>query len=156
VRPWAALRCAAFEAERGRLSVMTARMVKVLIVDDEPTTRFVIRRFVQDLGHITIEASDGLRAWHILNDNQDIDLMITDLMMPEKSGEELIRQVRSSETLRMLRVLVITSKCEPDVLRHLADLGASGFVRKPITRHLNTVIQRVLAPGELPHPTKLL
>jgi len=143
-------------AHRGTLLDMRDRVAKVLIVDDEPTTRFVLKRFVHDLGHVVIEASDGQRAWEILGDNPDFDLVITDLLMPRLTGEQLIQQVRASATLKALPILVITSKDDYEELRHLSDLGASGFARKPLTPHVRSVIQRVLEPGELPPATKLL
>jgi CheY-like chemotaxis protein len=130
-------------------------MAKVLIVDDEPTTRFLIRRFVHDLGHMVIESSNGRRAWDVLWDNRDIDLLITDLMMPEMTGEGLIQMVRASSELKKLPILVITGQTEADELKYLVDLGASGFARKPITPGIKSVIQRVLLPGELPDASKL-
>lgn len=131
-------------------------MAKVLIVDDEPTTRFMIRRFVHDLGHMVIESSNGRRAWDVLWDNRDIDLLITDLLMPEMSGQGLIQLVRASGELRKLPILVITGDTEADELQYLVQLGASAFARKPITPAIRQVIQRVLLPGELPAPTLLL
>lgn len=125
-------------------------MAKVLIVDDEPTTRFMIRRFVHDLGHWVVESSNGRRAWDVLWDNRDIDLVITDLLMPEMTGEGLIQMIRSSAELKKLPILVITGNTEADELKYLADLGATGFARKPITPAIRAVIQRVLIPGELP------
>lgn len=130
-------------------------MAKVLIVDDEPTTRFMVRRMVQDLGHWVVEASNGRRAWDLLWDNRDVDLLITDLLMPELTGEGLMQLVRASPELKKLPILVITGNTEADELRYLADLGASGFVRKPITPAIKAVIQRVLLPGELPDALKL-
>ena len=130
-------------------------MAKVLIVDDEPTTRFMIRRFVHDLGHVVIESSNGRRAWDVLWDNRDVDLLITDLMMPEMTGEGLIQMVRSSSELKKLPILVITGQTEADELKYLVDLGASGFARKPVTPAIKSVIARVLLPGELPEPIKL-
>jgi CheY-like chemotaxis protein len=130
-------------------------MAKVLIVDDEPTTRFLIRRFVHDLGHWVIESSNGRRAWDVLWDNRDIDLLITDLLMPEMSGQGLIQLVRSSQELKKLPIIVITADSEADELQYLAGLGASAFARKPITPVIRQLIQRVLEPGELPEATQL-
>jgi CheY-like chemotaxis protein len=130
-------------------------MAKVLIVDDEPTTRFLIRRFVHDLGHTVIESSNGRRAFDVLWDNRDIELLITDLLMPELSGEGLIQRVRGSQELKGLPILVVTGDHEADEIRYLASLGASGFARKPITPLIRQLIQRVLEPGVLPDATQL-
>ncbi|MET0287984.1 MAG: response regulator [Polyangiales bacterium] len=131
-------------------------MAKVLIVDDEPATRFLIRRFVHELGHVVIESSNGRRAWDILWDNRDIDLLITDLMMPELSGQGLIQMVRQSNELKRLPILVITGDTEANELEYLAGLGASAFARKPVTPTIREMIQRVLQPGQLPSATTLL
>jgi CheY-like chemotaxis protein len=131
-------------------------MAKVLIADDEPTTRFLIRRFVHDLGHWVIESSNGRRAWDVLWDNRDIDLLITDLLMPELSGQGLIQLVRSSHELKKLPIIVITADSEADELQYLAGLGASAFARKPITPAIRQLIERLLQPGELPEATQLL
>ena len=130
-------------------------MAKVLIVDDEPTTRFLIRRFVHDLGHWVIESSNGRRAWDVLWDNRDVDLVITDLMMPEMTGEGLLQMIRASSEHKKLPVLVITGQSEADELKYLVDLGASGFARKPITPNVKSLIQRVLMPGDLPDALSL-
>jgi len=132
------------------------KMAKVLIVDDDPTTRFLIRRFVHDLGHWVVESSNGRRAWDVLWDNRDIDLLITDLLMPEMSGDGLIQLVRSSAELKKLPILVITGNTEADELSYLVTLGASGFTRKPVGPSIRGIIERVLLPGELPDALKLM
>lgn len=121
-------------------------MAKVLIVDDEPTTRFLLRRYVHELGHKVVESSNGRRAWDVLWDNRDIDLLITDLMMPEMGGQGLIQLVRSSADLRKMPILVITGDAEADELQFLKEIGATGFVRKPVMPSVRETIQRVLAP----------
>lgn len=70
---------------------MSAQILSVLVVDDEPVVRRLVAREVERLGRATVvEAADGLEAQRILQDS-DFDLVITDVMMPGLDGLGLMR-----------------------------------------------------------------
>jgi two-component system chemotaxis response regulator CheY len=105
---------------------------RVLVVDDSQTMRmFIIFQLIKLLPGVQLmDAENGLDAIEKLK-NQDVDLILTDMNMPELDGAGVIRAVRQvfkKET----PIIVITSKGEiPDRERGLA-LGANGYLTKPL------------------------
>jgi two-component system, cell cycle sensor histidine kinase and response regulator CckA len=78
----------------------------VLVVDDEEAVRLFVARVVQEAGYQTTTASDGPEAIEAASKLQSIDLLITDLMMPKMSGDELARRLRMNQP--SLKVLHLT------------------------------------------------
>jgi two-component system chemotaxis response regulator CheY len=106
-------------------------MKTILIVEDSLTTRALIRAVIDELGDIeTVEASSGFEALKMLP-QQDYDLIITDINMPDINGLELISFVRNNPRYnRMPIVIVSTERSEEDRNRGMA-LGATAYVAKP-------------------------
>jgi CheY-like chemotaxis protein len=84
--------------------------IAILAVDDEPGVLALVRRCLDDQRITLIEASSGKEALDQLPNSPTIDLLITDLRMPEMEGDELARQVRAMEP--HLRILYLTSHAE--------------------------------------------
>jgi len=72
------------------------RRKTILIVDDEPRIRTLLERQIKTAGYATLEAKDGDEALMILKNNQgiDIDLLILDIMLPQKSGLEIFETIK--------------------------------------------------------------
>lgn len=68
-------------------------MARILIVDDEENVRFTLAKTLKGHHHEVYEASDGDRALELLNE-QDIDLVVTDILMPNREGLETIQEIR--------------------------------------------------------------
>jgi two-component system, chemotaxis family, chemotaxis protein CheY len=105
----------------------------ILIVDDSPAMRRVVRRVV-DLSGVQVgrylEAGDGKQALAVLR-SEWVDLILSDINMPEMDGEELLLEVRKDETLKSIPVLVVsTDQTEARIAQMLA-LGADGYISKP-------------------------
>jgi len=80
--------------------------ISVLIVDDEESVRRFVERVLVDAGYRIVVASDGPEAIEIASKADKIDLLITDMIMPEMQGDELARRLRNSEP--QLKVLYLT------------------------------------------------
>ncbi len=107
--------------------------MKILVVDDFQTMRRIVRSVLKDLGFTNIvEADDGLKALEILNDDK-IDFIISDWNMPEMSGIELLKAVRSSETLKDLPFLMVTAEGKSDQVLEAARNKVNNYVVKPFT-----------------------
>jgi two-component system chemotaxis response regulator CheY len=105
----------------------------ILIVDDSPAMRRVVRRVV-DLSGVQVgkylEAGDGRQALAVLR-SEWVDLIMTDINMPEMDGEELLLAVRDDESLSSIPLLVVsTDQSEARIAQMLA-LGANGYISKP-------------------------
>lgn len=109
-------------------------MARILVVDEDPTARRVIRALLEDAGHEVVEASDGGRGLDAFGEEVP-DLVITELYMDGMDGIEFLRAIR--RTWPSEPVLVMSSRTGPNVRRLLKVaevLGASGLLDKPIVQ----------------------
>ena len=105
-------------------------MKKILIVDDSKTTRQVLNLSLTDAGFSITEAVDGLDATHFLEEEQ-YDLMITDLKMPRMDGLELTRKVRASEKHKYIPIIILTTESAEEKKLEGKAAGASCWIVKP-------------------------
>ena len=121
-------------------------MAHILVVDEDQTTRMVIRTLLEDAGHEVVEAANGSEGLRALVDRVP-DLIITELYMDGMDGIELLRRVRKAWPSEP--VLVMSSRSGLDAARLLQVaqvLGASGLLDKPIVeRHLLDAVGAILA-----------
>ena len=109
-------------------------MKKIVLAEDDRHVRKVITKMVEAMGYACLQCSTGIRALHALEDNAGVSLLITDMVMPELSGEELIKIVRGRNETRNLPIVIISGLTGYDEIAHLLDLGASRFLSKPVDR----------------------
>jgi len=117
----------------------------ILIVDDSETVRQVLHLTLANAGFDVVEAVDGVDALNKLPDAQ-IDMLITDLNMPNMDGIELINRVRQGDSHRFMPIVMLTT--ESSELKKLAgsEAGASGWIVKPFKpEQLLKVVKMVLA-----------
>ena len=88
------------------------------------------------MGFESIEASDGLRAWQVLEDNPDVELVVSDVMMPNLDGRQLVRRVRDEDRLAGLPVILISDFIRTSEVSSLLDDGATAFLPKPLNPEL--------------------
>ncbi len=116
--------------------------MSILIVDDERNTRRMIQAFLNAAGHTDIlEAASAREAFQYLGiaeqesqPNTDIDLILMDLLMPELSGVEACRIIRSHPAYADIPLIVVTASEDMEKLEASYDAGASDYIRKPIHR----------------------
>ena len=105
---------------------------RILIVDDDPSTRFVLRLVLEREGYFVLEASDGGKALEMLETDPLPDVVAADLMMPIVSGFELVERLRSQPRTVAIPIVVVTSN--PDAARRLSSSGmVDAIVSKPFT-----------------------
>ena len=105
-------------------------MPKVLIVDDSPTIRKMVRASLTPLGFEFDEAGNGLEAIERLAISH-FDAMVLDMNMPDMHGLEVIRYTRSYEQYQALPILVLTTRNEPEVRAEALSAGANLYRTKP-------------------------
>lgn len=102
-------------------------MSRILVVDDEPDMRFIVRHFLETAGHEVVEASHGGAA--LLSVYQSApDLVITDIMMPVMGGLELIGRLRADPVTAAIPILVVSADTELAV-------AADAALSKPVWPH---------------------
>ncbi len=105
-------------------------MAKILIAEDDSTTRLMLARALESMGHQILLSPDGAHALETLECNPGISLLISDMVMPKMDGRALINAVRQ----RGLKVTLVIMSAVVGV-REIADLldqGATFFLAKPI------------------------
>lgn len=119
--------------------------LRVLLVDDSLTARNHIKRVLTSLGIPTIStASNGVEAIEILS-NQDFDVIITDLNMPEMDGLQLTEFVRSEMGNSYVPILMVTSEPDQARLGHVLQAGVSAVCDKPFEpASIREILYRVL------------
>jgi type II secretory ATPase GspE/PulE/Tfp pilus assembly ATPase PilB-like protein/ActR/RegA family two-component response regulator len=105
---------------------------KVLVVDDDATTRMVVRGLLQKLGFTVREVGDGTEAVQLLKSDPIWDLVVLDLDMPLLEGRDVLRVLRSYVPTTTLPILVLTGTPDADAETEVLELGADDYVRKPI------------------------
>ena len=120
-------------------------MKTILIVEDSATTRALIRAVIDEIGEFeTVEASSGFEALKMLP-QQQYDLIITDINMPDINGLELISFVRNNPRFTHLPIVIVsTERSEEDKKRGMA-LGATAYVTKPFKSfELQEIIKKTI------------
>jgi DNA-binding response OmpR family regulator len=126
---------------------------KVLIVDDDQITRRLIAHHVNQMGHCSIQSSNGRVALTTLMDNPDIQLLITDVMMPELDGPSLVAKLRAQTRFDDLKIIMISGIAKPNEIADLLDQGVSLFMPKPLNiEDLRRNIHHCMRPKRVTQP----
>ena len=107
--------------------------MKVLLAEDSPVMRRLLSSYLQSWGFDVDEASDGQQAWERYQ-STEYSLVLTDWMMPEMDGMELIRRIREVSENRFVYVVLLTQKTEQEDLVKAMDSGADDYLAKPFHR----------------------
>jgi two-component system, cell cycle sensor histidine kinase and response regulator CckA len=89
-----------------RMKRTPSRPISVLIVDDEPSVQKFVARVLSDAGYLTTVAGDGPEALEAASKMEEFDILVTDVMMPQMTGDELGRRLRAQRP--SLKVLYLT------------------------------------------------
>lgn len=112
---------------------MPDKNLKFLVVDDFSTMRRIVRNLLKELGFMNIdEAEDGAIALRKLQEG-DFDFVVSDWNMPNMDGLTMLQNVRASETLKSIPVLMVTAESKKENIIAAAQAGASGYIVKPFT-----------------------
>ena len=119
---------------------------KIMTVDDSASIRQMVGFTLRNAGYEVIESEDGAEALKLL-DGQDIDMLVTDLNMPNVDGIELIRRVRQRAATKFIPIIMLTTESQEEKKLQGKEAGATGWIVKPFKpEQLINVIGRVM-PG---------
>ena len=119
----------------------------VLIVDDSSSMRAVIKRTIKVSGFNVgeyLEAANGKEALKVLG-NEWIDIVLTDINMPDMNGFELLTEMKKDQILNSTPVVMVTTEGSEKRMQESIELGANGYIKKPfrpeeIKRTLNNIM----------------
>jgi CheY-like chemotaxis protein len=123
-------------------------MARILLTDDDESFRRMLRLTLVRMGHTVDEARDGVQAWTVYQ-TQPADLVIMDLIMPEKEGLETIRQFRKSKIA--VKILAISGGGRVDardMLTVAKQFGADAALAKPFSNEELAQALKLLLPAK--------
>ena len=104
----------------------------ILIVDDDPGGRMLMRAVLEKNGFEVTEVDDGSRAIPFLQGAENIDGILLDLMMKNMDGLQTLKQIRNSLKISALPVVILTGSPDPEDEKRLMTAGADDYLRKPV------------------------
>jgi CheY-like chemotaxis protein len=121
---------------------------RVLVVDDDPASRLLVRTVLGRHGFEVVEAADGVEGLHRLKRDGPVALVVADLDMPHLDGLELLWEIRESQAWADLPVLVLTGQADPRLETRLIEEGADDYLCKPLEPRLFLArVQAILRRG---------
>jgi len=130
----------------------------VLIVDDSATMRALLRKVLNISGleiGTCFEGANGREALEILEQNW-VDLVLSDLHMPEMDGAALVKALRQNQLWQSIPVVLITTEGRREVLEVFFQQGVQGYIRKPFRpEDIKEKLQNILGEAWVPHARDL-
>lgn len=112
---------------------MADKNMRILVVDDFPTMRRIVRSLLKELGFTNVEeAEDGQEGLSRLREG-GYDFVVSDWNMPNLDGLEMLKIIRADDSLKALPVLMVTAEAKKENIIAAAQAGANGYVVKPFT-----------------------
>ncbi|MGM8848909.1 chemotaxis response regulator CheY [Salinicola sp. V024] len=112
---------------------MADKNMSILVVDDFPTMRRIVRSLLKELGFENVEeAEDGQEALTKLRTGA-FEFVVSDWNMPNLDGLEMLKEIRQDPQLSSLPVLMVTAEAKKENIIAAAQAGANGYVVKPFT-----------------------
>lgn len=118
---------------------------KILAVDDSKTMRDMVAFTLKGAGYEVVVADDGVNALSAVSDDK-VDLVITDINMPNMNGIELVQKLRSDLRFRATPILILTTESDDTLKQQGREAGATGWIVKPfVPEKLLKVVDKVCA-----------
>ena len=118
--------------------------MKILVVDDDQTTRKVLTMYLKMKGYEVITAENGLDAMEKLGVH-NFNLIMTDLNMPYMDGHELVKNIRANSSWEHIPILMVSTEADSAEQQLAFDAGADGYLVKPVTADMvHTTIKQLL------------
>jgi CheY-like chemotaxis protein len=105
--------------------------MKILIADDDPISRCILKMILEKAKWEVQEAADGKEAWEALQTDPKPDLCVFDISMPHFDGLTLLQKIRDTENLSPLKVILCTSFADRSKVESAAKLSVAAYIIKP-------------------------
>lgn len=108
--------------------------MRILVIDDSRMSLNLISMFLKSADYQVETAESGKEALEILDMKDDIVLTITDIMMPDMNGIELLEEIKSQPQYRHIPVIMLTALTDKETVRKAALLGCEHYIAKPVSK----------------------
>lgn len=125
----------------------------IIVAEDSPPNRTVLCLLLRKMGFKVFECEDGDAAWKVMQENRDkrIVAIVSDLMMPNMDGLELLRRVRNDETYASLPFVLVTAVSDKDYIFEAKNLKVDGYILKPVTyQRVSSKMQEIFPERAFP------
>ncbi|MBF0567720.1 MAG: response regulator [Nitrospirae bacterium] len=117
--------------------------MRIMIVDDDKTTRKILGLYLTTKGHQPVFAENGLDAIEKLASNE-VDIIMTDLNMPYMDGLELTKQLKNNPAFQSIPILMLTTETDDDEKSKANDAGINAYMVKPVSAEtVDTMIRQM-------------
>ena len=107
--------------------------LKILLIEDDEIERMKFSRVVSKMGnHTIVEAENGERALHILEETTIPNLIILDLNMPKVNGVEFLKILKQNTNLHYIPIIVMSTSNNHNDIKKCYEIGVSGYMIKPL------------------------
>jgi CheY-like chemotaxis protein len=118
--------------------------MKILVVDDDKTTRKLLSLYLKAKGYEVVTAENGLDAMEKLA-TEDINLVVTDMNMPYMDGIELTKTLRADDSWKNLPIVMVTTEADDDERKKAYDTGVDDYLVKPANaEQISDSIKKIL------------
>ena len=126
--------------------------MKLLIVDDDKTTRKLLSLYLKGKGYEVVPAENGLDAIEKLG-TESISLVVTDMNMPYMDGIELTKTLRSDSILKNIPIIMVTTEADDDEKKKAFDAGVDDYLVKPtnadaISDSIKRIVEKIFSGGD--------
>lgn len=129
---------------------MNSNLANILIVDDEPLLRNIICEYLNGMGYSTVEASDGIEAWSILQQSShNFNAIILDRNMPNMDGLEVLKKIKSDSTLNNIPVIMQTASTKKHEILEGLQAGCYYYLSKPFQKDVFVSIVKTAVSDHL-------
>jgi len=122
--------------------------MRILIAEDDVTSRTILTVLLTKLGHQVVATSNGLEAWHVMNSPDAPKVAILDWMMPKMEGIEVCRRIRSATNKPYTYIMMQTAKTDKQDIETGFSIGVDDYLTKPINgellKHKLLVAERII------------
>jgi two-component system chemotaxis response regulator CheY len=129
--------------------------MKILIVDDDATTRKLLGLYLKAKGYEVVYAENGLEGIEKLG-AENPSLVISDLNMPYMDGIEFVKTVRADPARNEIPILMVTTEADPEERERAMSVGVNGYLVKPVTadvvtQHIRHILKNMFSQGGSSH-----
>lgn len=128
--------------------------MKILVVEDDKTTRKILGLYLKAKGFDVVYAENGLDAMEKLG-TETVNLVLTDLNMPYMDGIELTKNLKTDPGLKEVPVLMVTTEADDEERRKAMEAGANGYLVKPVSaemvsEQIKSILSNIFRKGGAP------
>lgn len=133
---------------KGADRVESDKIIRVLVIDDDPGLQKLVEALLVRASMEPITAMNAAEAAKVLHEPPLPDVIVLDLMLPDISGIEFLKQMRTKNTFDSIPVVILSALADPDTIREGLNSGADRYLTKPyLANNLISTLHEVLRSG---------